>query len=232
MLLKAPRPASSRRRLAAATTVSGNALANLTTSASPLERKMQRFESPGSAQKFLSTHAAVYNTFNVQRHLISARNAPVTQQLTGDVTGCVCPLFHSGRRVSTAGAAGGGGTGMSLVSRPRFRRIAIDEAPPPSRWKGSGSALRLGEPVGDRVKRRRMRAEAEVARNRRRCFPPGCAASPRCSATPRRRRSGSRSRSSASADGPERRVEVVPVDAVAADELGRDARRSSRAGGR
>ena len=26
------------------------------------ERKMQRFESPGSAQKFLSTHAAVYNT--------------------------------------------------------------------------------------------------------------------------------------------------------------------------
>jgi|ERR1700677_152847 len=37
------------------------------------ERKMQRFKSPGSAQKFLSTHAAVHNTFNVQRHLISAR---------------------------------------------------------------------------------------------------------------------------------------------------------------
>jgi hypothetical protein len=26
---------------------------------------MQRFKSAGSAQKFLSTHAAVYNTFNV-----------------------------------------------------------------------------------------------------------------------------------------------------------------------
>jgi putative transposase len=37
------------------------------------ERKMQRFKSPGSAQKFLSAHAAVYNIFNVQRHLTSAQ---------------------------------------------------------------------------------------------------------------------------------------------------------------
>ena len=37
------------------------------------ERKIQRFKSPGSAQRFVSVHAAAYNTFNVQRHLISRR---------------------------------------------------------------------------------------------------------------------------------------------------------------
>ena len=35
------------------------------------ERKMQRFKSARSAQRFLSVHAAVHNTFNLQRHLVS-----------------------------------------------------------------------------------------------------------------------------------------------------------------
>jgi len=35
------------------------------------ERKMQRFKSPASAQRFLSMHAAVHNVFDLQRHLIS-----------------------------------------------------------------------------------------------------------------------------------------------------------------
>ncbi len=33
------------------------------------ERKLQRFKSPGSAQRFLSIHSATYNTFYHQRHI-------------------------------------------------------------------------------------------------------------------------------------------------------------------
>jgi putative transposase len=35
------------------------------------KRKLQRFKSTRSAQRFLSMHAAVHNTFNLQRHLVS-----------------------------------------------------------------------------------------------------------------------------------------------------------------
>jgi transposase-like protein len=44
------------------------------------ERKMQRFKSPGSAQRFLSINAAIYNNFNMRRHPISAT---AHRQLTG-----------------------------------------------------------------------------------------------------------------------------------------------------
>jgi len=37
------------------------------------ERKMQRFKSQGQAQRFVSTHSAIYNTFNLQRHLVSRK---------------------------------------------------------------------------------------------------------------------------------------------------------------
>jgi putative transposase len=35
------------------------------------ERKMQRLKLAGSAQRFLSVHTPVHNTFYLQRHLIS-----------------------------------------------------------------------------------------------------------------------------------------------------------------
>ena len=48
------------------------------------ERKMQRFKSPGSAQRFLSAHAAVHNTFSLQPDLPS--HAPHVQSRShGDV---------------------------------------------------------------------------------------------------------------------------------------------------
>ena len=37
------------------------------------EHKLQRFKSAASAQRFLSMHAVTYNTFNVCRHLTTAR---------------------------------------------------------------------------------------------------------------------------------------------------------------
>ncbi len=38
------------------------------------ERVMRRFKSMQQAQRFLTVHAAVYNLFNLGRHLVSAKN--------------------------------------------------------------------------------------------------------------------------------------------------------------
>ena len=44
------------------------------------ERGMRRFKSIHQAQRFLATHAAVYNLFNLGRHLISAEHYRLFRQ--------------------------------------------------------------------------------------------------------------------------------------------------------
>jgi transposase-like protein len=34
---------------------------------------MRRFKSQGQAQRFVSTHSAIHNVFNLQRHLVSRK---------------------------------------------------------------------------------------------------------------------------------------------------------------
>jgi putative transposase len=48
------------------------------------ERKMQRFKSARSAQRFLSMHAAVHSIFNLQRHLVSRSTFPDLPSRRGD----------------------------------------------------------------------------------------------------------------------------------------------------
>src|SRR3954471_21165420 len=60
------------------------------------ERKMQRFKSPGPAQRFVSMHAATYNTFNVQRPLVSRRTLPGPGRLECCCGGCVRVAKSSG----------------------------------------------------------------------------------------------------------------------------------------
>jgi putative transposase len=48
------------------------------------ERTMQGFRSPGSAQRFLSIHAAFYNHFNTRRHQVSASEQRARRGLAFD----------------------------------------------------------------------------------------------------------------------------------------------------
>ena len=52
------------------------------------ERKLQRFKSARSAQRFLSMHAAVHNTFNLQRHLIAIHTADLPRRSYRTVAKC------------------------------------------------------------------------------------------------------------------------------------------------
>jgi putative transposase len=49
------------------------------------ERKMQRFKRVGAAQRILASHAAVYDSFNLQRHLTSVRTRRTLRRGDGGV---------------------------------------------------------------------------------------------------------------------------------------------------
>jgi putative transposase len=67
------------------------------------ERKLQRFKSARSAQRFLSMHAAVHNTFNLQRHLISRSTLRIFRT-EATHSGKMPSLRHDARRVLTLNA--------------------------------------------------------------------------------------------------------------------------------
>src|SRR5271156_4878933 len=101
-----------------------------------LERKMQRFKSTGSAQRFLSVHAAVQNTFNVQRHLTSRRTLRVLRE----------EAFQTWRAATTARAK----TETSKLQAAKFGsrgRAAEGRRPPRSQRPGGfrgRSSIRRG----------------------------------------------------------------------------------------
>jgi len=60
------------------------------------EHKMQRFKSARSAQRFLSMHAAVHNTFNLQRHLVSRSTLRIFRAV--DMLDLLIEFFDDGER--------------------------------------------------------------------------------------------------------------------------------------
>ena len=114
------------------------------------ERKMQRFKNPGSAQKFLSTHAAVHNTFNVQRHLLSAqthralraaaitRGAPRSQRRDSPERSCNVAFFPWQRDSAFQFPR----SSPILCARPSLARSNRRGTDSYARWCGRGGAVR------------------------------------------------------------------------------------------
>ena len=90
------------------------------------ERKMQRFKSPGSAQRFLSIHAVVHNSFNVQRHLVSRKHAPRPQRRSVP---------------ELAGSDGGLNSSRALLTFVRPKPISRDSTCRDASWRKEPSRL-------------------------------------------------------------------------------------------
>jgi hypothetical protein len=93
---------------------------------------MQRFKSARSAQRLLSTHAAIYKTFNVQRHLIARktlRQSRSNRRHLGAMAGSGLPTseVHSNLKIGIvrggrpiAGAVRQTRTGVQILATGNF----------------------------------------------------------------------------------------------------------------
>jgi hypothetical protein len=89
------------------------------------ERKMQRFKSAASAQRFLSVHAAVHNTFNLQSHLVSRSTLRIFR------SEAVAQWRSATDRRKTMPAIGDRSHARSLRRTPPNRQAVFpDNAPP------------------------------------------------------------------------------------------------------
>jgi hypothetical protein len=91
------------------------------------ERKLQRFKSPGSAQRFLSLHAATYNVFTVARHLTTARTHRLFR----------AEALATWREAAGVGARPGGEIGLSTPVAQDLTSPAVGLASRPSRSRNA-----------------------------------------------------------------------------------------------
>lgn len=108
------------------------------------ERKMQLFKSQASAQRFLTTHGAIYNTFYVQRHLISRSTLR---------------CFRAGADQAWAAAVGCAGKGSVLPVPARANLTTLS----PRRHGSVGAAPRRNASPSATVRRPPMRQALRVA---------------------------------------------------------------------
>jgi transposase-like protein len=78
------------------------------------ERKMLGFKSHGSAQSLLSMHAAVHNTFSLQRHLLSCRTLRLFR------TDAAEQWRHATSKLTAAARSGRRGRTPCSARRPRY----------------------------------------------------------------------------------------------------------------